>query len=143
MIAVRIGPQLRMAAVGAPDYFVRRGVPATPHDLSAHSCINLRQTSSGGLYVWEFEKDGRELNVRVEGQLVFNRVNLIMDAAIAGHGIAFIMEDHVAEFVAAGSLMRVLEDWCEPFDGYHLYYASRRQPSPAFSLLVDALRYRG
>ena len=143
MIALRIGPMLRMAAVGSLSYFKRRGIPKTPHDLAQHSCINLRQTSSGGTYAWEFEKDGRELNVRVEGQLTFNRVSLMLDAAAAGHGIALVMEDQTAELLKSGALVRVLEDWCDAFDGYHLYYPSRRQPSVAVQLLEDALRYKG
>jgi DNA-binding transcriptional LysR family regulator len=142
MIAVPIGPRLRMAAVGAPAYFAERGTPQTPHDLAAHRCINLRLVSAGGLYVWEFDKDGRELRVKVEGQLVFNDVDLVLSAVLAGHGIALVIEDHVSGRLADGSLVRVLEDWCEPFDGYHLYYPSRRQPSPAFTLLLEALRYR-
>ncbi len=141
MIAVRIGPRLRMAAVAAPTYFARSGVPATPHDLAGHACIGLRMVS-GGLYAWEFERDGRELKVRVDGQLVFNDPELIVAAAVAGHGIAFLPEDRMLPLVASGALIRSLEDWCEPFDGYHLYYPSRRQPSPAFSLFVEALRYR-
>lgn len=142
MIAVPISPRLRMAAFGAPSYFAERGTPQTPYDLASHSCINLRLPSSGGIYTWEFEKDGRELRVRGEGQLVFNDVDLIAAAAVAGHGIAFMIEDHVLPQLANGTLVRVLEDWCEPFDGYYLYYPSRRQPSPAFSLLLDALRDR-
>jgi DNA-binding transcriptional LysR family regulator len=142
MIAVRIGPRLRMAAVGSPTYFAEHDPPLTPHDLPAHRCINLRLASSGGLYAWEFDRDGRELKVKVEGQLVFNNVDLMLTAALAGHGIAFTIEDHVASALADGTLVRVLEDWCEPFDGYYLYYPSRRQPSPAFTLLLEALRYR-
>lgn len=142
MIAVRIGPRLRMAAVGAPSYFAEHAIPATPHELARHRCINLRFVSAGGLYVWEFGKAGRELNVKVEGQLVLNDSDFIVDAAVAGHGIAYLMEDHVSEQIADGTLLRVLEDWCEPFDGYYLYYPSRRQPSPAFSLVLEALRYR-
>lgn len=142
MIAVRIGPKLRMAAVGSPAYFAEHGMPRTPGDLAHHRCINLRFVSSGSLYVWEFEKDGRELKAKVEGQLVLNDVDLTIDAAVAGRGIAFMIEDHIAPQVADGSLVRVLEDWCEPFDGHYLYYPSRRQPSPAFSLLLEALRYR-
>jgi DNA-binding transcriptional LysR family regulator len=141
MIAVRVGPRLRMAAVGAPTYFAQYGRPQTPHDLARHRCINLRMMS-GGVYAWEFEKDGHELKVRVEGQLVFNNTDFIVDAAVAGHGIAFILEERVVEQIAKGTLVRVLHDWCEPFDGYHLYYPSRRQPSPAFSLLLEALRFR-
>jgi len=142
MIAVRISPRLRMAAVGAPSYFARRGVPVTPHDLSLHACINLRLASAGILYGWEFEKDGHALEVRVEGQLVFNRVDLIVRAATAGHGIGFVGEEHVAELIADGRLARVLEEWCEPFDGYYLYYPSRRQNSVAFNMFVEAVRFR-
>jgi DNA-binding transcriptional LysR family regulator len=142
MIAVRIGPRLRMAAVAAPAYVAAQGVPLVPQDLSAHRCINMRMASAGGLYVWEFSKDGRNLNVRVDGQLTFNRVPMILEAAMAGHGIAMVMEDMVEQHIASGALVRVLEDWCEPFDGYYLYYPSRRQPLPAFALLVEALRYR-
>jgi DNA-binding transcriptional LysR family regulator len=142
MIAVRIGPRLRMAAVGAPSYFAERGVPMTPHDLAQHNCINYRFVSNGGLYAWEFEKAGREVRIKVDGQLVLNRGDLIINAAAAGHGIAFMVEDHVSDLLAEGALVRVLEDWCEPFDGYHLYYPSRRQPSPVFTLLLDALRFR-
>lgn len=141
MIAVQIGPRLRMATVGAPAYFARYGKPQTPHELANHSCINLRM-ASGGIYTWEFAKDGRELKVKVEGQLVFNDVDLILAAAVAGHGLAHLVEDRTAPLTAEGALVRVLEEWCEPFDGYYLYYPSRRQPSPAFSLLLEALRYR-
>jgi DNA-binding transcriptional LysR family regulator len=143
MIAVPIGPRLRMAAVAAPSYFAHRGTPATPHELANHSCINLRLPTSGGIYAWEFEQDGREVRVKVEGQLVLNDVDLIAKAAANGLGIAFVIEDHVATELADGRLARVLEDWCKPFDGYYLYYPSRRQPSPAFTLLLDALRFRG
>ena len=142
MIAVRIGPRLRMATVGAPAYFARRGRPRTPDALADHSCINLRMTS-GSLYAWEFGKDGRELNVKVEGQLILNNMDLVVAAAVAGHGLAHVVEDRVKPLIAEGALMRVLEDWCEPFEGYYLYYPSRRQPSVAFRLLVDRLRYRG
>lgn len=140
MIAVRIGPELRMVAVAAPSYIARRGTPLTPHDLAEHDCINLRFQTRGNLYAWEFEKDGRELNVRVDGQLIFNSVSLIMKAVLAGMGIAFVMEDHVSEALQSGALVSLLDDWCPPFPGYHLYFPSRRQPSPAFSLLVEALR---
>ena len=143
MIAVRIGPKLRMAAVASPAYFAEHGTPVSPGDLAHHRCINLRFVSSGTLYVWEFEKDGRELRVKVDGQIVLNDVDLTVDAAVAGRGIALMIEDHVAAQIADGSLIRVLEDWCEPFDGHYLYYPSRRQPSPAFSLFLDALRGRG
>ncbi len=143
MIAVRIGPDLRMAVVGSPDYFARHGRPRTPHDLTGHNCINIRFPTLGGLYVWEFEQEGRELHVRVEGQLVLNEVSLMIRAACAGCGLAFVLESEVEAHLADGRLVRVLEDWTPPFTGYHLYYPSRRQPSPAFSLVVDALRRRG
>ena len=143
MVAVRISPRLRMAAFAAPSYLAERGTPHTPYELAEHNCINLRLPSSGGLYAWEFEQAGKELKVKVEGQLVLNDVDLIVNAAIAGHGIGFLLQDHVSKHFANGSLIRVLEEWCEPFDGYYLYYPSRRQPSPAFSLVLDALRYRG
>lgn len=142
MVAVRIGPRLRMAAFAAPAYLEERGTPRTPYDLAGHSCINLRLPSSGGLYAWEFEQGGKELKVKVGGQLVLNDVDLIVEAAVAGRGIGFLLEDHVLPHLASGALARVLDDWCEPFDGYYLYYPNRRQPSPAFSLLLDALRYR-
>jgi DNA-binding transcriptional LysR family regulator len=143
MIAVRIGPELRMAIVGSPAYFARKPMPLQPADLSDQMCINLRLSSAGGLYAWELEKDGREIRVRVEGQLAFNNVAMIREAALAGFGLGYVMEDQVADHVAAGRLIRVLEDWCPPFAGYHLYYTSRRQPSAAFTVLVEALRYRG
>ncbi|MCB4769090.1 LysR family transcriptional regulator [Ancylobacter sp. Lp-2] len=143
MIAVRIGPDVRMIVVGAPAYFEKRPVPLVPQDLAAHSCINLRMLSSGGLYPWELEKDGREVRVRVEGQLAFNHTHMVTQAALDGFGLAFVMEDRVTGYLEQGRLVQVLEDWCPPFPGYHLYYPSRRQPSAAFSLLVDALRYRG
>jgi DNA-binding transcriptional LysR family regulator len=142
MIAVRIGPDLRMAVVGSPAYFENHLIPLTPQDLADHRCINLRLLSAGGLYAWELEKDSREVRVRVEGQLAFNNVGMIVRAATAGFGLGFVVEDHVKAHLADGRLVRVLEDWCPPFPGYHLYYPSRRQPSAAFALLVDALRYR-
>ena len=142
MIAVRIGPDLRMAAVATPAYFARKGRPEQPQDLAQHDCINLRLATLGGLYAWEFEKSGRALNVRVEGQLTFNKPSLVLEAAVAGFGLAFIPEDHVAGLLADRRLERVLLDWCPPFAGYHLYYPSRRQQSPAFVLVVDALRWR-
>jgi DNA-binding transcriptional LysR family regulator len=143
MIAVRIGPDFCMAVVGAPSYFARRPIPKRPQDLTAHDCINIRLPTYGGIYAWEFEKRGRELKVRVEGQLVFNNIALRLDAALAGLGLTYLPEDQVETHLADGRLVRVLEDWCPPFSGYHLYYPSRRQPTPAFALLVDALRYRG
>jgi DNA-binding transcriptional LysR family regulator len=142
MIAVPIGPDMRMAVVGSPGYLADRGRPRTPHDLSGHACINLRLATAGRLYAWEFEKAGRALNVRVEGRLVFNSPPLILDAAEAGFGLACLPEDSTAPGIAAGRLERVLEDWCPPFAGYYLYFPSRRQQSPAFALVVEALRYR-
>jgi DNA-binding transcriptional LysR family regulator len=141
MIALRIGPRLRMATVGSPAYLARRGAPGDPNALRDHDCINLRMTS-GNLYAWEYEKDGRALNVKVDGQLILNNLDLIVAAALAGHGLAHLVEDRAAPLLASGALVRVLDDWCAPFDGYYLYYPSRRQPSAAFSLLLDALRYR-
>jgi DNA-binding transcriptional LysR family regulator len=142
MVAVRIGPDLRMAVVGAPGYFAGRGQPETPHDLAGHQCLNLRLATSGGIYAWEFEKDGRELKVRVDGQFTFNNARMIVQACLDGFGLASMPEDIVEEWVAEGRLVRVLEEWCAPFAGYHLYYPSRRHPTPAFALLVEALRYR-
>jgi DNA-binding transcriptional LysR family regulator len=143
MIAVRIGPDFRMAVVGAPSYFAGRTKPKHPQDLTAHACINIRLPTHGGIYAWEFERRGRPLKVRVEGQLVFNNIALRMNAALAGLGLAYLPEDLVQEHVAKGRLVQVLADWCPPFSGYHLYYPSRRQAAPAFALLVEALRYRG
>lgn len=142
MIAVRIGPNMRMAVVGAPAYFAGRSPPQAPHDLTNHSCINIRLPTYSGLYVWEFEQGGRELKVRVEGQFVFNNMALRLHAVLAGFGLAYLPEDSVQAHLAEGSLIRVLEDWCAPFAGYHLYYPSRRQHTPAFALLVEALRLR-
>jgi DNA-binding transcriptional LysR family regulator len=142
MVAVRIGPDMRSAVVGAPAYFAERGKPNAPEGLTAHSCINLRLPTHGGLYAWEFAKKGREVRVRVEGQLTFNESAPMLDAALAGFGLAYLPEDSVQAHLADGRLIRVLTDWCPPYPGYHLYYPSRRQPTPAFSLLVDALRYR-
>jgi DNA-binding transcriptional LysR family regulator len=142
MIAVRIGPDMRSAVVGAPSYFVKRTRPKTPQDLTTHACINLRLPTHGGLYTWEFEKGGREIRVKVEGQLVFNGTAPMLDAAFSGFGLAYVPENTVQTHLADGSLIRVLADWCPPYPGYHLYYASRRQPTPAFALLVNALRYR-
>lgn len=143
MIAVRIGPDMRMAVVGSPAYFARRPAPRTPQELTAHSCITIRLPTYGGLYAWEFERDGHELKVRVEGQLVFNTIALRLAAVLDGLGLAYMPEDQVRDHVAAGRLVHVLKEWCAPFSGYHLYYTSRRQCSPALSLLIDALRYRG
>jgi DNA-binding transcriptional LysR family regulator len=143
MIAVRIGPDMRMAVVGAPSYFRTRSEPKRPQDLIGHNCINLRLTTYGGLYAWEFEKGGRRLRVRVEGQLVFSGSFQMLNAALAGFGLAYVPEDLAAPHLAKGRLKRALEDWCQPFSGYHLYYPSRRQRTPAFALLVEALRHRG
>jgi DNA-binding transcriptional LysR family regulator len=142
MIAVRIGPDLRMAVVAAPSYFRKHPEPKRPQDLIGHDCINLRLMTYGGLYPWEFEKAGREIKVRVEGQLAFNGSFQMLNAALAGFGLAYVPEDLAEPHVAKGRLMRVLEDWCAPYSGYHLYYPSRRQSSAAFSLLVEALRHR-
>jgi DNA-binding transcriptional LysR family regulator len=141
MIAVRIGPDMRMAVVGSPSYFAKQSPPKKPQELTDHNCINLRLPTYGGLYAWEFEKAGRELRVRVEGQLVLNGTIQMLNAALAGFGLAYVPEDVAQPHIAAGRLKRVLEDWCPPYSGYHLYYPSRRQPSAAFALLVDALRY--
>jgi DNA-binding transcriptional LysR family regulator len=142
MIAVRIGPDMRSAVVGARSYFDTRPEPRRPQELIAHNCINLRLPTQGGLYAWEFEKDGRELRVRVEGQLVFNGTFQMLNAALAGFGLAYVPEDVALPYIAKGRLKHVFEDWCPPYSGYHLYYPSRRQSTPAFALLVDALRYR-
>lgn len=143
MIAVRIGPDLRMAVVGAPSYFRKRSEPKRPQDLIGHNCINLRLPTHGGLYAWEFEKGGRELKVRVEGQTTFNGANQMLNAALAGCGLAYVPEGMAQPHVAKGRLKRVLVDWCQPYSGYHLFYPSRRQSSAAFTLVVDALRHRG
>lgn len=142
MIAVPIGPPLRMAVVGAPSYFERHPIPRKPQDLSQHTCINLRLPTFGGVYAWELEKGKRALRVRVDGQLTFNNVPMIRQAALDGFGLACVMEDQIAAYLEEGRLIRVLEDWCPAFPGYHLYYPSRRQSSAAFRLIVDALRYR-
>jgi len=143
MIAVRIGPEMRMAVVGAPSYFEHYPRPDVPQDLTAHNCINMRLPTHGTIYPWEFEKDGRELRVRVEGQAVFNNIAMRIGAVLDGLGLAYMPEDQVQSYVEDGRLIRVLEDWCQPFPGYHLYYPNRRHASPAFTLFVDALRYRG
>lgn len=142
MVAVRIGPDIRMAAVASPDYLAHHPAPHTPHDLAAHNCINMRLPTLGGFYAWEFEKNKRPLNVRVEGQLAFNDSRWVAKAAEAGLGIGFLPEDHALKPLADGRLVRLLADWCPLFPGLHLYYPSRRQPTPAFALLVEALRYR-
>ncbi|TBU78415.1 LysR family transcriptional regulator [Phytopseudomonas daroniae] len=141
MIAVPIGPTLRMAVVASPDYFTRYEVPITPADLARHCCINLRLPTYGGLLQWDFEKDGQEMKARVEGQWTFNSSGPVLRAALAGCGLAFLPDDMVQEQLADGTLLRVLEDWCEPFAGYHLYYPNRRQYSRALGVVIDALRY--
>jgi DNA-binding transcriptional LysR family regulator len=143
MIAVRIGPDARMAVVGAPSYFRNRPIPKKPQELVEQNCINLRLPTHGGLYAWEFQRGSRELKVRVEGQLFFSTTTQMLHAALAGLGLAYLPEGLVRAHIGKGQLKRVLEDWCPPYPGYHLYYPSRRQPSAAFALLVEALRHRG
>jgi DNA-binding transcriptional LysR family regulator len=143
MIAVRIGPDMRMAVVGSPSYFKRYGLPAAPQDLAKHNCIVTRLPTYGGLFPWGLEKNGREIKVRGEGQLVFNSVAMRVQSALDGLGLAYLPEDQVLGHLRKRRLVRVLDDWCPPFPGYHLYYPSRRQFSPALSVLVDVLRYRG
>lgn len=142
MVAVRIAPDARLVVVGAPGYLANRPLPVSPRDLTQHDCITTRLPTYGGIYAWEFEKDGQELRVRVEGQLIFNDVGQVMRATLDGYGLAFLFEDMVGDHVAAGRLVQVLDDWTPPFAGYHLYYPSRRHASPAFSLLVNALRHQ-
>ena len=142
MIAVRIGPDFRMLVVGAPDYVAQRGRPETPQDLTRHACINLRLPTHGGLYAWEFEKDAREFRVRVDGQLTFNAIGPVVEAAIAGYGLGYVPDGLVEGHIREGRLVSVLEDWSPPFPGYYLYYPHRRQASPAFAVILEALRYR-
>lgn len=143
MIAVRIGPDWRFTVVGSPEYFAGRSSPEAPQDLTNHNCINIRLNTGGGLYAWEFKKDGRELNVRVEGQLAFNSAIPVLDAALDGHGLAYVPEELSKSYIERGELVEVLADWSPYWQGYHLYYPNRRQASPAFTAFVDALRYRG
>jgi DNA-binding transcriptional LysR family regulator len=142
MIAVRIAADLRMAVVAAPSYFATRKEPRTPQDLMEHNCANLRLPTYGGLYAWEFVKNGKQLQVQVQGQMIFNATPQMLAAALEGYGLAYVPEDIVSQHVAEGSLMQVLRDWCPIFPGYHLYYPSRRQSSPAFVLVVETLRYK-
>jgi DNA-binding transcriptional LysR family regulator len=142
MIAVPIGPNLRMAVVGSPAYFERKHIPQIPHDLTEHVCIGLRYTAQGGIGVWDFERAGRAINVRVESQLIVSNIALARLGALQGVGLAYLPLDYVAPLIGTGSLVSVLEEWCEPIPGYHLYYPSRRQHTPAFAVLVEALRYR-
>ena len=143
MIAVRIGPDWRLAVVGSPAYFERNPPPKTPHDLTRHRCVNIRHRPSGAIYAWEFEKDGQAFTVKVEGQLVFNSIMHVLNAAVDGAGLAYVPEQLVAPYLADGRLEEVLADWCPTFQGYHLYYPNRRQTSPAFSAFVEALKYPG
>jgi DNA-binding transcriptional LysR family regulator len=143
MIAVRVGPDFRMVVVAAPSYFKRRFRPTVPQDLTGHNCINIRLPTYGTLFPWEFEKEGREIKVRVEGQLTLNSTAHILRAARDGLGLAWVPEDMARSYIEAGELITVLEDWCAPFPGYHLYYPNRRHMSSALTLFVDALRYRG
>ncbi|MPS70852.1 MAG: LysR family transcriptional regulator [Novosphingobium sp.] len=142
MVAVRIGPDLRMAVVGSPEYFARYPVPHTPQDLTRHNCIGIRLPTYGGIFPWDLDKDGHEVNVRIEGQLVFNNIGLRLNSTLDGLGLAYLPEDQVLPYIAQGRLIRVMENWCGPFPGHHLYYPSRRHASPAFALLVETLRYR-
>ncbi|MGY3885781.1 LysR family transcriptional regulator [Aeromonas aquatica] len=141
MVAVRIGPDIRMVVVGAPAYLASRGTPQTPHELSHHCCINMRLPTAGGLYHWEFEQGGKPLRVRVEGQLILNLLGERIEAAEEGLGLACVPEDMVQGALGAGTLVQVLADWCPTFAGYHLYYPSRKQHTPAFALLIEALRH--
>lgn len=142
MIAVRIGPDMRMVAVASPAYLAKRPPPETPQDLVGHNCINLRLSTSGALYAWEFEKDGHPLRVKVDGQFTFNTIRPMVSAALAGFGIAYVPEDSARPHLLAGTLVQLLDAWCEPFSGFHLYYPSRRQVNPAFALVIDILRHR-
>jgi DNA-binding transcriptional LysR family regulator len=142
MIAVRIGADMRLVVVGAPAYFAARNKPLMPQDLTSHNCANLRLPTHGGLYAWELEKDGQQLQVQVSGQMIFNTTPQMLTAALDGYGLAYVPEDLVTQHIADGHLQQVLDDWCQPFPGYHLYYPSRRQSSPAFQLVVNALRYQ-
>lgn len=142
MIAVRISPEIRSAVVGAPAYFAGRPLPHSPHDLADHDCINYRMATAGGLYPWEFERDGQPLSVRVKGSLIFNDIDMILAAALEGRGLAHVLENQVASYLAEGRLVRVLAEWCPPFPGFYLYYPSRRQTPPALAALVNALRYK-
>lgn len=141
MIAVKIGPDMRMAVVGAPSYFATHPMPTIPHELQQHRCINMRLPTAGGPYLWEFEKEGKPLRVKVDGQVTFNLQAERIDAALSGFGIACIPEDRVQDYIQSGALIQVLQDWCPSFPGYYLYYPSRKQHPPAFALMIDALRY--
>lgn len=143
MVAVRIGPDWRMVVVATPEYLEKNGIPETPYDLQNHNCINMRLPTLGGLYNWEFTRDNKDIRVKVEGQLIFNNLSSRIEAVLSGMGIAYAPEDSVYEYVAEGKLKIVLSDWCEPFTGYYLYYPSRKQHTPAFSKLLEAVKYKG
>ncbi len=142
MVAVRIGPDVRYAVVGSPDYFARCSAPRSPQDLTVHNCINLRLPTSGAIYAWEFKKDAHEFSVRVDGQLTLNNVGPALDAALDGVGLTYAPKKLIRPYVESGQLQEVLADWCPTFQGYHLYYPSRRHLSPAFGAFIEALRYR-
>lgn len=142
MVAVRIGPDWRMVVVAAPEYFVQHGMPETPYELQNHNCINMRLPTLGGIYSWEFQKDGKEIRVKVEGQLIYNNLASRVDAALTGMGVAYVPEDCVRKYVDEGKLQIALDDWCAPFAGYYLYYPSRKQHTAAFSKLIEAVRYQ-
>jgi DNA-binding transcriptional LysR family regulator len=141
MVAVRIAPDLRMAVVGAPDYFSGKPKPRQLHDLTGHNCVNLRLSTHGGLYAWEFVRESKKLEVQVQGQVICNTTLQMLTAALEGHGLAYIPEDLAQPHIEQGHLVRVIDEWCPSFTGHHLYYPSRRQVSPAFALVVDTLRY--
>ncbi|WP_237399693.1 LysR family transcriptional regulator [Rhodovulum visakhapatnamense] len=144
MISMRIGPDERMVCIGAPDYFAGAGVPETPQALTGHRCVNLRLSTHGALYAWEFEEaDGTEIRVKVQGQVCFNTVNPVLRAAVDGHGLALVPERLAADHLAAGRLLTCLEDYSPCFPGFHLYYPSRQRPSSAFDAVLEALRDRG
>jgi DNA-binding transcriptional LysR family regulator len=142
MVSMRIGPDLRFAVVGTKAYFAKRGIPKTPQDLVGHSCINLRLPTHGGLWAWEFERNRREMKVRVDGQVILNNIFQVRDAALDGLGLAYIPEDLARPYISKGQLVWVLDEWSPPWSGYHLYYPSRRQSSPAFAAMIEALRFR-
>lgn len=143
MVAVRIGPDWRMSVVASPTYFAQFGKPETPYELQNHNCINMRLPTRGGIYSWEFNKQGKEIRVKVEGQLIFNNLTSRIDAALSGVGVAYVPEDSITHLVDRGELVRVLDDWCDPFTGYYLYYPSRKQHTAAFAKLIEAVRYQG
>ncbi|MEG3111756.1 LysR family transcriptional regulator [Pantoea sp. T14] len=143
MVAVRIGPDWRMSVVASPAYFAQFGKPETPYELQNHNCINMRLPTRGGIYSWEFNKQGKEIRVKVEGQLIFNNLASRIDAALSGMGVAYVPEDTITHLVDRGDLVRVLDDWCDPFTGYYLYYPSRKQHTAAFAKLIEAVRYQG